>query len=432
RGDPPPVPRIRPAASRARRRAARRRRRRDVSPGAGGSQRPAPARRRRRAARRPRLRAARDEGPPGRRRRPRASGVAGPDPPRGLRRPRHSRARRARGDPPRRTRAPRDGRGLRPRPPGGDGRPRRRALRAAGVRRDVARAVRVPRGRAAARRRAHRGRARGAGRRRARAPRAGRRRGRAGRGPRAPARQRRAPCATRSGRARAGAGALLRCAAGRGARNPLRAPPRGMKVSVLAFDLSDNATGRADLLARLLAPRYEVEVVGPRFGDAVWRPARDGAVRYRALPAARWPRFDRAAARARLGVGDARVVMFLGTPRGHKGVEDLVEATAGLDAARLVLVGANADRAAARRWAARGHVKVVGEIPFDDVPRYLVAADVVAVPQRATTDTLGQVPAKLFDAMALGRPIVSTAVSMIPEILEGCGVLVRPGDTTAL
>src|SRR5438094_657819 len=205
RGDPPPVPRIRPAASRARRRAARRRRRRDVSPGAGGSQRPAPARRRRRAARRPRLRAARDEGPPGRRR------------------------------------------------------------------------------------------------------------GRAGRGPRAPAGQRRAPCAARSGRARAGAGALLRCAAGRGARNPLRAPPRGMKVSVLAFDLSDNATGRADLLARLLAPRYEVEVVGPRFGTDIWRPARDGAVRYRSEPGARWPRLARKLpALARLADGD---VLLASKPR---------------------------------------------------------------------------------------------------------------------
>ena len=324
-----------------------------------------------------------------------------------------------------------------------------------------------------------------------------------------------------------------------------------MKVSVLAFDVSNNATGRADLLARLLAPRYEVEVVGPRFGDDVWRPARGGQIRYRTIPGARWPRFaavlpaltrladgdvllaskprptsfgvallarrrrrrpvlldiddwelgffyragvwgrigrllnlsnpngllwtwlgerlvsradaltvasrflaarfggalvphvrdtdawaperfDRAEARARLGVGDARVVMFLGTPRGHKGVEDLVEATTGLDGARLVLVGARPDSTAARRWAAREHVKMVGEIPFDDVPRYLVAADVVAVPQRATSDTLGQVPAKLFDAMALGRPIVSTAVSMIPEILEGCGVLVPPADPTAL
>jgi len=75
---------------------------------------------------------------------------------------------------------------------------------------------------------------------------------------------------------------------------------------------------------------------------------------------------------------------------------------------------------------------VIGEIPFDDVPSYLVAADVVAVPQRATPDTVGQVPAKLFDAMTLARPIVSTAVSMIPEILEGCGVLVPPGDVVAL
>jgi len=42
------------------------------------------------------------------------------------------------------------------------------------------------------------------------------------------------------------------------------------------------------------------------------------------------------------------------------------------------------------------------------------------------------VPAKLFDAMALGRPIVSTAVSMIPEILDGCGLVVAPGEPRGL
>ena len=71
-------------------------------------------------------------------------------------------------------------------------------------------------------------------------------------------------------------------------------------------------------------------------------------------------------------------------------------------------------------------------VPFEEIPTLLAAADVVAVPQRATSDTVGQVPAKIFDAMALGRPVVSTRVSMIPEILEGCGLLVEPGDVPGL
>jgi glycosyltransferase involved in cell wall biosynthesis len=125
--------------------------------------------------------------------------------------------------------------------------------------------------------------------------------------------------------------------------------------------------------------------------------------------------------------------MFLGTPRAHKGVDDLVEAVGGVGGdARLVVVGADPAGEAGRRWAAHPWVRVMGEIPFDEVPRYLMAADAVAVPQRATTDTIGQVPAKVFDAMALARPVVATAVSMLPEILDGCGVLVPPGDVVAL
>jgi glycosyltransferase involved in cell wall biosynthesis len=325
-----------------------------------------------------------------------------------------------------------------------------------------------------------------------------------------------------------------------------------VKISVLGFDLSDNATGRADLLARLLAPRYDVEVVGPRFGEGVWQPARHGPIPYRARPGARYPRFaaeisrlldlmdgdvllackprptsfglgllararrrrplvldiddwelgffyrsgvwgrlgravnvtnanglpwtwlmerlvgradavlvasrflqqrfggtllphvrdteawdparyDRAVARAAVGAEQRRVVMFLGTPRGHKGVDDLVDAVDGLGPdVMLVIAGTEPTSARGRRWAERPWVRVLGEVAFDDVPRYLVAADVVAVPQRATSDTLGQLPAKLFDAMALGRPLVSTAVSMIPEVLGDAGFVVPPGDVPAL
>jgi glycosyltransferase involved in cell wall biosynthesis len=325
-----------------------------------------------------------------------------------------------------------------------------------------------------------------------------------------------------------------------------------VKVSIVAFDLSDNATGRADLLARLLSPRYQTHVVGPRFGPEIWRPAREGSVEYQALAASRYPgfaarvpalldlidgdmiyasklrptsyglallarvrrrrpvivdiddwelgffyrsgwwrgigralnlanpnglpwtwltercvrgadahtvassflqrrfggtliphvrdteawdprRYDPQAARGKLGLEAQPLVMFLGTPRAYKGVDDLVEAVARLeDDTRLAIIGVKPASAEARRWAARPFVRVVAEIPFDEVPHYLSAADVVAVPQRATTDTVGQVPAKLFDAMALGRPLVSTSVSMIPEILDGCGLVVPPGDVRAL
>ena len=66
-----------------------------------------------------------------------------------------------------------------------------------------------------------------------------------------------------------------------------------MKISVVAFDLSDNAAGRADLLARLLAARWDVEVVGPQFGPSLWKPAGGGGVRYRALRAGKYPGFLR-------------------------------------------------------------------------------------------------------------------------------------------
>jgi glycosyltransferase involved in cell wall biosynthesis len=327
-----------------------------------------------------------------------------------------------------------------------------------------------------------------------------------------------------------------------------------MKVSVLCFDVSDNAAGRADLLARLLEPLGSVEVVGPQSGPGVWEPVAAGPVRYTSVPIRRMPAFiasmaelcrradgdliyasktrlasagvgyltrvagkrpllldiddwevgfylrsgfwgtlgralnlgnpsglpwtwlcerltgradgvtvasrflqrrfggtliphardtdawrpgcaDPAAARRRLGVGTRRLVMFLGTPREYKGLDDLAAAVASLGRAdvALAVVGAAADSAAGRRILGRcPSATLVPWVPFDQIPALLSAADVVVVPQRETPDTVGQVPAKIFDAMALGRPMVSTRVSMIPEILDGCALLVEPGDVSGL
>jgi glycosyltransferase involved in cell wall biosynthesis len=327
-----------------------------------------------------------------------------------------------------------------------------------------------------------------------------------------------------------------------------------MKISILCFDLSDNAAGRAHLLAQLLAPIAEVEVVGPRHGPDVWPPVAADGVRYVGVPVGRLPRFagavpallraadgdllyaskprlgsagighlkrligrrpllldiddwevgfflrggawgtlgralnlsnprglpwtwlmeravraadgvtvasrflqqrfggvliphvrdtdawrpgmtDPGEIRKQLGFSDERIVMFLGTAREHKGVDDLVAAIAGLQRldVALALVGTDPESATGRRLrACLPGLRLVPPVPFAEVPRFLEAADVVAIPQRDGPDTRGQVPAKLFDAMALGRPIVATRVSMIPEILDGCGLVVPAGDPAML
>ena len=43
-----------------------------------------------------------------------------------------------------------------------------------------------------------------------------------------------------------------------------------------------------------------------------------------------------------------------------------------------------------------------------------------------------QMPCKVFEAMAMGKPIVASALSDLPEVLDGCGHLVAPGRPDAV
>ncbi len=70
-----------------------------------------------------------------------------------------------------------------------------------------------------------------------------------------------------------------------------------MKVSILCFDVSDNAMGRAWLLARLLEPVGAVEIIGPRFGASVWDPVADEPVPVRSRPGGPAPGLRGAACR---------------------------------------------------------------------------------------------------------------------------------------
>ena len=151
-------------------------------------------------------------------------------------------------------------------------------------------------------------------------------------------------------------------------------------------------------------------------------------------------RFDGKALRQKYGLNDdEKIILFFGTPRPWKGIEDLITAVkmAGGKKTRLVAVGLGADRYSgdiARKGKAELGSSFLwfGIQPFEAVPEFLSMSDVVVIPQRADAATMAQVPAKVFDAMAMAKPIIATGVSDLPEILEGCGWIVPPANREKL
>ncbi|MEM8637584.1 MAG: glycosyltransferase family 4 protein [Cyanobacteria bacterium P01_G01_bin.54] len=140
--------------------------------------------------------------------------------------------------------------------------------------------------------------------------------------------------------------------------------------------------------------------------------------------------------RRKYGLGDYRVLMFPGAPRPHKGVEDVLAALEYLNDPqyRLVIVGGSPyddyDARLRDRWGQ--WLIQLPRCPVTTMPEILAAAHVVVVPQRQTLTAVAQFPLKLTDGMAMGKPVLSTTVGDIPEILADTGYLVPPGDPGAI
>lgn len=177
-----------------------------------------------------------------------------------------------------------------------------------------------------------------------------------------------------------------------------------------------SAAARERLLALTELPTARVHVV-PMAADEVPMPP------------------DRAAARERLGLPpSAPLVLFFGHLRPYKGLDLLLDAFPAVAAtvpnARLIITGPVAggargvlrlrDDIAARDLAAMVALRA-GYLAPEQVDDFFAAADVVALPYRATDDS-----AVLQAARGRGRAVVATAVGGLPEVLAGGGGLVVP------
>ena len=150
-------------------------------------------------------------------------------------------------------------------------------------------------------------------------------------------------------------------------------------------------------------------------------------------------RRDRAEFRELLGIErDATVVAMASRLLYDKGVSEYVEAAKMVRRVKedttFVLAGstdpdnpASVDCADLEKWAALGDVLVVGHV--NDMPTLLATSDLVVLPSYSEG-----IPRVLIEAAAMGKPIVSTTIPGVAEIVEDgvSGTLVPPRDANAL
>jgi glycosyltransferase involved in cell wall biosynthesis len=206
---------------------------------------------------------------------------------------------------------------------------------------------------------------------------------------------------------------------------------------------------RADMVFTISRPLYE-ELLNRQIepARAAWYPNCVDAAVYN--PAAIGEE-SRRAARTRLGGGERDyVITFIGTFGVWHGAEVFARAVVRLASdepwvrrhqVRFAFVGDGKTRPETeeiirKEPSAAARTVFAGLVPQHEGPRYLAASDAFVashVPNADGSKFFGS-PTKLFEYMAMARPIVASALDQIAEVLdhERTALLTQPGDVESL
>src|ERR1019366_3059545 len=109
--------------------------------------------------------------------------------------------------------------------------------------------------------------------------------------------------------------------------------------------------------------------------------------------------------------GNPPRALFIGRLLPYKGVDFLLRALEQVPELRLDVVGSGPElhrlRTLSRALAVEDRVKWWGEYPDEDLPRRMADADFLVLPSVSVQEMFGMV---LLEAMAAGRPVITTAV----------------------
>lgn len=167
-----------------------------------------------------------------------------------------------------------------------------------------------------------------------------------------------------------------------------------------------------------------------RFGGIIVRHARDERLFDPSL-------YQREEIRREFGYTPAdRVILFLGTPRPHKGVFDICDALEELNDPRLALcvIGSINDKRVSSRFSGykKARIGLHENQPWERLPALVSMADAVFILQDPKHPISGyQIPAKLTDSLAMGVPTYCTPVPPVADLISA-GAMEPVADTAAL
>ncbi len=150
------------------------------------------------------------------------------------------------------------------------------------------------------------------------------------------------------------------------------------------------------------------------------------------------PAIDGKRVRAECGFGDAdRVLLFVGWLYHFAGLKEAAAELPRVEdkTVKLLIVGdgdAFAELQKLRRdYGLIDRMVMVGRQPYELIPQFIAAADVCLLPFHNNEITRDAVPAKMYEYMAMAKPVVATRLDGIRrEFGEGAGVVYidRPVD----
>jgi len=136
------------------------------------------------------------------------------------------------------------------------------------------------------------------------------------------------------------------------------------------------------------------------------------------------------------------VILYVGHFSHRRGLDLAIKAMprimAAIPNARLLLVGfgpiTESLKRLVREMGVESRVTFTGKVDFAKVPTYITLSQVCILPFRSTVQTEACAPNKLFDCMALGKPVVVSSCRSLRRLVEDgrLGVVFKTGDSESL